>query len=138
MSKYTVGMKVEVLSQDGWKRGTVHKEITDHKLTGHASGDVIVTTSWVVWLEEGKWWRTDNAEHLRLPGSGPVVRSLTLDDEPFEALLMILEAAETHGHRLLSYSKSADISFHMGREQAKQLSIELVGRVAMLKMRLKS
>lgn len=59
------GSRVKVLCQDGWQPGTVHKEITDNKLTGHAHGDIITTTTWVVWLDEHKWWRSEMPEHIR-------------------------------------------------------------------------
>ncbi len=59
------GSRVKVLCQDGWELGTVHKEITDNKLTSHDHGDIITTTTWVVWLDEHKWWRSEMPEHIR-------------------------------------------------------------------------
>lgn len=59
------GSRVKVLCQDGWEYGTVHKEIMDNKLTNHDHGDIITTTTWVVWLDEQKWWRSEMAEHIR-------------------------------------------------------------------------
>ena len=65
LTQFPPGVKVQVLCQDGWKPGTVHKEVSDRKLTFYDSGDIIETCTWVVWLESGAWWRSDMAEHIK-------------------------------------------------------------------------
>jgi hypothetical protein len=62
---HPVGTRVQVLHGHDWIGGTVHKRIYDDKLTYHDHGDVVTTTTWVVWLDDHSWWRGDMAEHIR-------------------------------------------------------------------------
>jgi hypothetical protein len=67
---HPVGSRVEVLEGFQWVPGTVHKRIYDDKLTFHDHGPVITTVTWVVWLDDQRWWRGDMAEHIRALDKG--------------------------------------------------------------------